>query len=78
MTAIDEVNASIVLVDIVQRHPADLYSYQPRGHAHLRELSGIGKKREKDQLVTRRQDVRCSCDGGVPGQASHRRARQLG
>jgi ectoine hydroxylase-related dioxygenase (phytanoyl-CoA dioxygenase family) len=31
-----------------------LYSYQPPGHAHLRELTGIGRKREKDQLVTSR------------------------
>jgi len=29
-----------------------LYSYQPSGYPHLRELSGIGRKPEKDPLAT--------------------------
>jgi hypothetical protein len=31
-----------------------LYSYQPPGHPHLRELTGIGRKPEKDPLAPNR------------------------
>jgi len=31
-----------------------LYSYQPPGHPHLRELTGFGRKPEKDPVAPNR------------------------